>query len=77
MRQITTRMESRTPGRRGRGSRITGTSLGQLPTITMTIWQAEIPRAWAAVTRVAQVALAALIGSVRTFATSQREQVQL
>ncbi len=77
MRQITTRMESHTPGTRGCGSRITGTSLGQIPTVTKTIWRADIPRAWDAVTRVAQVASVALIGSVRTFATSQREQVQL
>jgi|GEM_PF-1792543 len=77
MRQITTRMESRPPGTRVRGSRIKGTSLGQISTVTKTIWRADIPRAWDAVTRVAQIASAALIGSVRTFATCQREQVQL
>jgi hypothetical protein len=77
MRQITTRMDSRTPGTRGRGSRIKGTSLGQIPTVTKTIWRADIPRAWDTVTRVAQVASVVLIGSVSTFAKSQGEQVQL
>ena len=77
MRQITTCMASRTPGTRGRGFRIKGTSLGQIHTVTKTIWRVDIPRTWDAVTRVAQVASAALIGSVSTFATYQREQVQL
>ncbi len=77
MRQITSRTEALVPGTRVRGSHITGTSLGQISTVTKTIWRADIPRAWDVVTRVAQIASVALIGSVRTFATCQGEQVQL
>ncbi len=77
MRQITSRREALVPGTLGRGSHITGTSLGQISIVTKTIWRADIPRAWDTVTRVAQVAPVALTSSVRTFATYQREQVQL
>ena len=77
LRQITTRTESLVPGTLGRGSHIKGTSLGQISTVTKTIWRTDIPRSWDAVTRDSQVASVALISSVRTFATYQREQVQL
>ncbi len=77
MRQITTCMASRTPGTRVRGSRIKGTYLGQIPTVTTTIWSADIPRECDAVTPHAQIVSAVLIRSGRTFATYQGEQVQL
>ncbi len=68
MRQITTCMGSRTPGIRVRGFRITGTSLGQVPTVTKTIW-------WEDSSCDTQVVSTALIRS-HTFATYQRKQVQ-
>ncbi len=69
MRQFTTYMESRTPGIRVCGSRITGTFLGQMPTVAQMIWRV-------AISCDVQVVSAPLIHPRHTLAMYQRKQVQ-